>query len=135
MLCEMKVLITILTGLLVGGCATIPVEELTSEELAPEQKALRASVVGEYARKDEAGNTVKLVYLANGVYETYENGHKHPESKWSIVDGKIHVRYDNGFIYVFEINKDKSIAMVATYHGKRRTDHPKEEQQTFKKIK
>ena len=127
----MKILIVLVVGLLSVGCAT----------LTPEEKALRDSVVGEYERKDESGATIQYVFLENGVWEWYAFGKKQgviPKNsivKWSIVDGEVHVEYGSGVIAVWRINPDKSITLITNIRDGKRTDLPKEEQHTYKKIK
>jgi len=143
----MKVLITILIGLLVVGCGKKqstntnesaptttekPVKELTAEE---KQKALRDSVVGEYEWKKESGLTLKWVFLANGDLKSTMNisGESH-EIKWKIMNREIHT-YDRGFIGVYRINADKSITCFAKIIGEKRFDLRIGSQNTFKKIK
>ena len=100
-----------------------PVKELTAEE---------KKVVGEYEQKED-GNTYKSVYLDNGILESYANGKKQEsEFKWSIVDGEIHVNYNNGCEEVYRINKDKSITRIAIIEDGERAEFPKEEQHTYK---
>ena len=108
----MKVLISIVIGLLVVGCLT------------PEQKqknVLRSSVAGEYEYRNEVGYTVKHVYLENGRRVFYINGKKYLRytgagDKWSIVDEEINVKDDDsGLIAVFRINTDKSITYIASF--------------------
>ena len=115
----------------VDGTTAKPVKELTLEE----------KVVGEYEAK-LYGNTYKQVFLENGVYEWYQNGKKIIEHKWSIVDGEIHIEYDAVAlqkITVFRINPDKSITMIADIlqmqDSRKREEKPKEDQDTYKKIK
>ena len=123
---HMKLLIVLVVGLLSVGC-------LTPEE---KQKRLRNSVVGEYELKNVNGNTFKYIYLENGIEESYRNGKKLAESKWSIVKVEIHDKFNSGLISVFRINTDKSITKIeGIYRDGRRFDIPKERQQTFKKIK
>ena len=109
----------------VSGTTEKPVKELTKEE---------KKVVGTYEMK-EGEDILKLVFLENGVYEFYENGKKDYEDKWSIVDGEIHVKVDNGTIVVWRINKDKSITSNSVIVRGERTDEPKEDQRTYKKLK
>ena len=125
----MKVLISILIGLLVGGCATLTPEQ-------KQQKALRDSVLGEYEHKDEDGDTLKYVFLGNGVYEWHENGEKLSAHKWSVVKDEIHIAVSNAHTDVYRINPDKSITEIASINldGKR-TDRLKDHQYTFIKIK
>ena len=96
-------LIPIVISLLVAGC------------LAPEQKqknALEDSVIGEYEHVYESGDAHKLIFLDTGFYESYLNGQKKEEFKWSIVNGEI--RLNNSVLLgVYRINKDKSITNIA----------------------
>ena len=145
---HMKSLIVLVVGILAVGCETplpqrpivtlpqeslppLPVTELTPEQ---KQKILRDSVVGEYEFKAD-GVTGKQVYLDNGVYEQYLNGKKVLDSKWSIVDGEIHVEWGSGGQRVCRINPDKSITFIAQIRNGKRTDLTKENQWTAKKIK
>ena len=135
---HMKSLIVLVVGLLSVGCekgGEITIGEPPKEEPAmnPEQKPLRDSVLGEYELKED-GNTFKIVLLENGVYEQYVNGSKLIESKWSIVDGEIHVEFDSRGMWVYRINSDKSITNIAGIVGVERKDYSKEDQETFKKI-
>ena len=136
----MKNTLLVIVALLVGGCGKG--EESTIGEPPKEEpamstdsiKALRDSVVGEYERKPN-GDTYKDVYLENGIFEWYVNGKKQVEYKWSIVDGEIHVKWNSGVTQVYRINTDKSITEIADIRNGRRTDRPKEDQYTLKKIK
>ena len=111
--------------------------EVTKELSAEEKK-----VVGAY-EGDPDGFTYKMVFLENGLAETYLDGRKVVDgTKWSIVNGEIHIGAlddaDVGnAIGVFRINKDRSItevAMITTNGG--RKDIPKEVQSSsLKKIK
>jgi len=120
-----KSLIVLVLGLLSVGCLT------------PEQKqeALRDSVVGEYEFKFVNGDIWKRVFLDTGIVELYRNGQKLPEANWSIVDGEIHAKTDDGVTGVLRINPDKSITAIANIEDGKRTDLPKERQHTYKKIK
>ena len=106
--------------------ATKPVKELTLEE----------KVVGEYEFKNDIGLVRKDVYLANGNFEDYLDGEKQEEGKWKVVDGELHVEGETFVVLVSRINKDGSITDIA-YIPKdgKRVDLPKEDQDTFKKIK
>ena len=122
----MNIILTLIVVLFVGGCAT----PLTLEE----QKALRDSVVGEYEHKDENEYTWKMVLLENGLLETYLDGINPIKSKWSIVNGLIHVDY-SPIIYVFRINRDTSITRIVGIDNGKRFDLLKPDIDTFKKIK
>ena len=101
------------------GCETIPVKELTLEE----------SVLGEYEFKNGFEETLKYVFLDNGVHKYYASGKKVSENKWSIVNGDIHLKYDHPALlstYVFRINADKSITHIAYMEDGKRTERSKE---------
>ena len=117
--------ITLIIGLLVVGCGTIPVKELTAEE---------KKVVGEYQALHYTGNTIKYVFLANGTGEWFLDGKKEQEYKWAIVNGEIHA--EDGDIYVYRINDDSSITYVAIIRVRdgKRDDSIKFANITFKKI-
>ena len=121
----MKSLIVLVVGLLSVGCGN-----------SAEKK-----VVGEYEYKDEDGDTRKWAFLDNGIVERHSDGKKQREFKWSIVDGEIHIIDENGNIGVLRINahaagkSPKSITRIASIdRDGKRTDMPKEFQQTYKKI-
>ena len=122
----MKLLIPIVIGLLVVGCGSG--RKLTAEE---------EKILGTYELKDKDGEAHKIVFLENGIMEGYDNGKKQKEEfKWKIYDGEINVyMYDD--IYVFKINEDSSITLIAVIDadGKRSEDAPKEEQWNYKKVK
>ena len=96
-----------------------PVKELTLEE----------KVVGEYEYKSDK-NTYRWIILEN-----YTNGKNQVEAKWSIVNKEIHVDYGIFRIFAYRINEDKSITQIAAIEDGKRTDLPKAEQSTYKKIK
>ena len=102
------------------------------KELTPEEK----TVVGTYEFKIDE-DTFKTVFLENGVYQGYANGKKKgKECKWKAVDGELHIYHEEEGIEVFRINNDGNLTGVAGIgiDGKR-TELPKEEQLTLKKIK
>jgi hypothetical protein len=114
--------ITLLIGLLVVGCATIPVKELTAEE---------KKVVGEY-QSNYNGSTLKYVFLENGLGEWFLDGKKEQEYKWVIVNGEIHAEDDD--IYIYRVNDDLSITYIAIIRDGKRDDSIKFADITFKKI-
>ena len=119
----MKNLLILITIMLVGGCSKTPI--------------LEESVIGEYEAEVD-GQKRKDVYLENGVREWYVNGRRSFTTKWSIVDGEIHVpnSYFRGRILVYRINKDKSITKIAIMKDGKRTEQPKMTVGwTYKKIK
>ena len=141
----MRTLIILVAGLLAvacekGGEITIgePPKAKRVKDLTPEQKrkALRDSVIGEYERKED-GDTFKNVLLENGILERYTNGKKSDEHKWKIVDGEIHATLSRAsvWIVVYRINTDKSKTPIARIADGKRTDYPKENLHTYKKLK
>ena len=110
----------------VDGTTEKPVKELSLEE----------KVVGTYEAKED-GDTYKLVFLENGIWEGYENGKKSKgDYKWSISkDGELHIVGKDGDIGVHRINKDGNITGIADIEDGKREDLPKEFQPTLIKIK
>ena len=95
------------------------------------------SVAGTYEGK-ESPNGVRLVFLDNGIFETYKNGKKDEvEHKWSISkEGELHVTYSDVGIVACRINKDGSITEITrTSIEGERVVIPKNYQTTYKKIK
>ena len=117
----MKNTLLVIVVLLAGGCA------------AP--STLEEKVVGTYERKI-GEDTIRLIFLKNGVRKGYANDKKAEEGKWSVVGGEIHADSGDGISSVLSINKDGSISIIAEiYGGGKRQDAPKTEHVTFKRIK
>ena len=146
----MKVLISILIGLLVVGCGKV--KQPNAEKPTPTtntnkgngtaakpviELTLREKVVGSYELElKKFGETQRYVLLDNSTVEYYLNGKKEEaEHKWSIVDKEVHIERENRAVSVFSINKDESITGIATIDedGKRK-EILKEHQYTRKKI-
>ena len=108
----------------------IKVADTNATKLTAEEQ----KVVGEYEIK-RVGFTSKFVLLENGVYEWYVNGKKEEEEEWSVVKGEIHTVYEFGTIGIYKINEDKSITQIATIRNGKREEHPKDDQNIYKKIK
>ena len=127
--------ITLIIGLLVVGCGEFTESTPTTTEKPVKELTLREKVVGTYEIK-EGGETLRAVFLANGFVEDYENGKKlENKSKWKIAKGELHVIHETGYITVHRINKDSSMTLIAKIVEGKRTDNPREEQFTAKKIK
>ena len=115
----MKNILLVIAVLFVGACATTPAME---------------SVAGTYEVK-KGEDTVRLVLLENGVAEGHINENKRDENlKWKITkEDEIHAEDEDGIIAVYRFNKDKSITFIAEiYKDGKRTEIPKEEQDTLK---
>ena len=123
----MKNLLILITIMLVGGCATPLTPELTLEE----------KVVGTYEYIDDNGNAHKYVLQESGVAEFYWSDRKsHIKRKWKISkDRELHIDDKLGAIPILTINPDGSITLIADIVDGKRTDFPKDNQITFKKIK
>ena len=109
--------------------------------LAKELTAEEKKVVGAY-EGEPGGFTYKIVFLENGLAETYLDGRKVDDgTKWSIVNGEIYLGAlddaDGGnAIGVYRINKDRSITNVAMIRPNgRREDLRKVNHHPLKKIK
>ena len=114
----------------VDGSSKKPVKEQTPEE----------KIMGTYERKGRVPGspvkTIRFVFLDNGVFEQYNDDQKEPQSnKWSIVDNEVHVKYAGGSVSCFQINPDNSLSYIVYIMGGKRTDIPKQDQQTYKKLK
>ena len=95
------------------------------------------SVTGAYEHK-RGEDTFRMVFLENGISERYANGKKEEkEGKWKISEeGELHDTYSNGYIWVYRINKDGSITIIARIDADgKREEAPKGKQMTLKKIK
>ena len=95
---------------------------------------LREKVVGEYEHR-QGEDTIKGIFLENGVHEVYSNGMKAEiEAKWEISkDGELHIEYFGNFV-VLRINPDGSLTKTAYINNGKRIEAPKEEQFTAKKT-
>ena len=91
-------------------------------------------VIGEYELKKDRV-TFNEVFLENGIVESYVDGKKQSEQKWTIINGQIHTINEAGYIFVWRINKVKSITPIAViYKDGKRTASPYL-QHPYKKIK
>jgi len=142
--------ITLIIGLLVVGCCTSPMPSDTNEstpttntnevdgttekpvrELTAEEK----KIVGTYEAKI-GEDTIRIVFLENGLCDGYINGKKEEEAaKWKVVNGEVLGIDKRGIEGVFKQNKDGSLTSIARIVDGERKGIPKEEQNTFKKIK
>ena len=139
-----RTLIVLVVGLLAVGCAT----------LTPEQK-LRDRVIGEYAYNlvgANTGSTYKYVLLDTGILEIWkirpiEKTGKRGECTWTIANGELHVKRDDGDIEVFRIilhsdaDKERTpslwdrLIQIADIVDGKRIDRPKDKLSTYKRIK
>ena len=133
----MKNTLLIVAVLVLSACAT------TWEYLNTPIPTVK-SVTGTYERNID-GDAHKLVFLENGVRESYLNGKKVNERKWSIVNGELHV-YADSLVYVWSIKihaisldgkpmhwipNYQSITWIAVIKDGKRTDTPIEKQYTY----
>ena len=103
-----------------------------------EQLKLRVKVTGTYEHKFDNGDVIKWVLHANRGADYYFNSKKTiATGKWSIVDGEIHLE-DQSYIIIYSISPNTDMISIARMGGNEnepRTEIPKDEQWTFKKIK
>ena len=147
----MKVLISIVMGLLVLGCGeerpttntnksnntpVKPAKKKAEKETPSKELTLRERIVGTYEMKG-GGNTYRSVLLDDGMYEQHRNGEKdESEYTWKIVDGEIHVKRSDGMIMIKRINNNSSITGIATIgNDGKRTVAPQGGQVTLRQIK
>ena len=136
----MRILALMVIGLMVVGCGkkqSTNTNEGSSTPAKPRKlTAEEEKVVGTYEIKKD-GFTNKLFLQENGIVAHYLGGlEQKGGAKWSIANGEIHTIGKDGSFGVLRINKDRSITFIAEIEkdGKR-TDIPKDEQLTLKKIK
>ena len=145
----MKTLIPILIGLLLVGCGKKKDTEATTskgddnnsiEIQARKLTAEEKKVVGVYGLKKQSGDIKKWRLLKDGAVELLYNNTvmlsaEETDALWKVVNGEIQIT-GGGPSHVYRINEDRSITFIARI-GKdgEREDFPKEEQDTFKKIK
>ena len=114
----MKNLIAILFVLLAVGCAG----ECTGIEGTYEGKLFE--------------DTIKLVFLENGVLEAYANDEKQEAgAKWKVVGKELHLGSEKGGFSVFRIENNGDLTFIAAIRDGKREETPKEEQGAFQKIK
>jgi len=148
--------ITLIIGLLVVGCGkqeqtdankstpTTNINEVSGTTEKPVKELTKEDVVGTYEAKI-GENFVRMVYLKNGICKLYansrnegaEDGWSHSlTGSWKIVEGQMRYISVLGQTEVHRINKDGSMTVIAVIaKDGQRTEMPKENQQTYKKIK
>ena len=127
----MKKLIKIIIMLVAVGCGKSEVENIKE----PVKALTKEDVVGSYELKIRE-DTFKLVILQNGQGDGYINGKKTAEATWKIAGKELHNMnslHKNTAVYKMESNGD--LTVIATIDDGKRTDVPKENQATYKKIK
>jgi len=145
----MKTLIPILIGLLVVGCGkkeqpNVGEPDPTAnankgngtEAKPPKELTLEEKVVGTY-EVSLGEDTMRMVFLENGIVERYENGKKEEEEgNWKITaQGEIHLNPE-GKNFLFRINEDGSITIVARIDADgKREEAPEGKQMHLKRIK
>ena len=126
----MKNLLILITIMLVGvGCG-----KTEPKPLSPEEQKLVGSYESSVARPipDDPYFTLKLDLHENGKVGSYAN--EGLVVTWKIIENEVHVVFE-GFTEVFEIEPNGDLTEIANIEGGNRTDHPKEEQYIFKKLK
>ena len=136
----MKNLITIIVIMFAFGCGKSEIETVKTEPkpLSPETStqvlSSYAKLFGSYEVKDD-GDVVKLVLLENGKSDRWLNGEKVNDGTWKIVEKEVHVVLGLETA-VFKVKPNGDLTWIAyILEGEKRTDEPKEDQFTFKKLK
>jgi hypothetical protein len=141
----MKTLIPILIGLLVVGCGESAEEQSTEtdensntpekpvKELTAEEKKVVGTYSGLYTRMGQTH------FRSNGLVFWHYFGEKEEVGKWSIIGKEVHFRHSFGVlagdVAVYSFNSDDSLSIIASIDDGKRTDFPKEEQVTCKRVK
>ena len=126
----MKVLIPIVIGFVVVGCATIPVKELT----------LKENIVGAY-EINRGGRDGRMVLHENGKGNASINKKPRRPFIWKTYGKEVHFDFPDGDpnidFYIYVINPDNSLTYTAVIliDGKRIDGLPEEAVHTYKKIK
>ena len=129
--------IVLIIGLLVVGCGKQ--EQTTTEKPVKELTAEEKKVVGTY--EHEFTGTIakqRLVFQENGKVERGRSYGEDAEGKWSVVDGEIHIEWENGEsflgpLWLMRVNTDTSITLIAHIRDGKRIAHGRE--RTHKKTK
>ena len=64
-----------------------------------------------------------------------DNGEIEEGGTWTVKNGRIHAADDDGDAFIFELNGDGNLMVIAVENGGNKKHLPKEEQLTFKRIK
>jgi len=64
-----------------------------------------------------------------------DNGEIEEGGTWAVKNDRIHAVDADGDAFIFELNSDGNLAVIAVENGGNKKHLPKEEQHTFKKIK
>ena len=119
---HMKSLIVLVVGLLAVGCATTPTMK---------------SVAGTYEATID-GDSGNLVLLANGKVKSYDgNCDKDKEGTWKLVEKEVRIEEVDieEVTDILKIESNGNLTIIALIEDGKRTDFPKEKQNTLKKIK
>ena len=143
----MKVLITILIGLLVGGCGkeeqtdtnestpTTNTNQVDVTAEKPVKELTKEDVIGTYEMKVEEV-TARMVILKNGIVESYLKDEKMDEGNISIMNGEVHIKSKtNEGVSVLRQEPNGDLTWIAVTVAGEREDLPKDKQETAKKIK
>ena len=146
---RIKKSILFVAGLLIAGCwgtfhrdAEKPSNTVV-ELIQPRQLTLKElKMVGSYAGKNDEGTLVKGVLLKNSLVEIYTNGKKVNKYSlnWMLKGGEVHVGFGSvGHLMpvafsLLMIKPNGDLVQIALIENGKRTDIPKENQFTFKKI-
>ena len=107
--------------------------EPLSPETSTQVLSSYAKLFGSYETK-VGEDTAKLVFLENRTVEHWTDGEKEGKGTWKFEAKEVHVVFPNDRP-VFKIEPNGDLTWIASIEGGKRTDIPKEEQLTFKKIK
>jgi len=153
----MKVLISILIGLLVMGCgkteplgsgseynAGLATDQNTTKAEPAKELSLEEKVVGAYKSDGHKGNVDKagnklfeygMDLLNDGTFVHYMNGEKTFEGRWEIKGSEIHQILEGGMVAIYRLNPDMSLTNAESLLDETLLKIPEGIQYTYTKIK
>ena len=135
----MKILITIFIMSVAVGCVcktffrVMSGNRLSLQELKEQDEK---ELVGTYEAKKRE-DTFKLVLIENGKLMGYLNGEKDKKGTWKLVEKEVHIEEVDieEVTDILKIESNGNLTSIALIEDRKRTDFPKDEQITFKRIK
>jgi len=153
----MKLLISILIGLLVVGCgkkeplgsgseynAGLATDQNTTKAEPAKELSLEEKVVGAYKSDGHKGNVDKagnklfeygMDLLNDGTFVHYINGEKTFEGRWEIKGSEIHQILEGGMVAIYRLNPDMSLTNAESLLDETLLKIPEGLQYTYTKIK
>ncbi len=84
---------------------------------------------------DEGDPDEKIFFREGGAWESLDNGEMEEGGTWAVKNDTIHAVDDDADAFIFELNGDGTLVVIAVENGGNKNHLPKEEQLSFKRIK